>query len=39
MRADLTAQGQHTRLPSRALVLEHGGRKVALVQDPDRWLS
>ena len=31
-RADRTAQGQHTRLFSRALVLERGGRKVALVQ-------
>lgn len=31
-RADRTAQGQHTRLQSRALVLESGGRKVALVQ-------
>lgn len=31
-RADRTAQGQHTRLHSRALVLESGGRKVALVQ-------
>ena len=31
-RQDRTAQGQHTRLFSRALVLERGGRKVALVQ-------
>ena len=31
-RADRVAQGQHTRLFSRALVLERGGRKVALVQ-------
>ena len=31
-RADRTAQGQHTRLGARALVLESGGRKVALVQ-------
>ena len=31
-RADRTAQGQHTRLYSRALVLERDGRKVALVQ-------
>jgi neutral ceramidase len=30
-RADRTAQGQHTRLHSRALVLERDGRKVALV--------
>ncbi|HVE67077.1 MAG TPA: neutral/alkaline non-lysosomal ceramidase N-terminal domain-containing protein, partial [Solirubrobacteraceae bacterium] len=30
-RADRTAQGQHTRLHSRAVVLENGGRKVALV--------
>ena len=30
-RADRTGQGQHTRLFSRALVLERGGRKVALV--------
>jgi neutral ceramidase len=30
-RADRTAHGQHTRLWSRALVLERGGRKVALV--------
>ena len=31
-RADRTAGGQHTRLFSRALVLERDGRKVALVQ-------
>ena len=31
-RADRTAHGQHTRLFSRALVLERGGRKAALVQ-------
>jgi neutral ceramidase len=31
-RADRTAQGQHTRLFSRALVLQRGTRKVALVQ-------
>ncbi len=31
-RADRTAQGQHTRLFSRALVLEQGGRKFALAQ-------
>jgi neutral ceramidase len=31
-RADRTAQGQHTRLGTRALVLEQDGRKVALVQ-------
>ena len=31
-RADRTSHGQHTRLFSRALVLERGGRKVALVQ-------
>ena len=31
-RADRTAHGQHTRLFSRALVLQRGGRKVALVQ-------
>ena len=31
-RADRTGQGQHTRLESRALVLERDGRKVALVQ-------
>ena len=31
-RADRTAHGQHTRLFSRALVLERDGRKVALVQ-------
>lgn len=31
-RADRTAQGQHTRLQSRALVLERGPRRVALVQ-------
>jgi neutral ceramidase len=30
-RADRVAQGQHTRLCARALVLEQGGRKVALV--------
>jgi hypothetical protein len=30
-RADRVAGGQHTRLYSRALVLERGGRKVALV--------
>src|SRR5688500_19136737 len=30
-RADRVAQGQHTRLHSRALVLENRGRKVALV--------
>ncbi len=30
-RADRIAQGQHTRLHARALVLERGGRKVALV--------
>ena len=30
-RYDRTAQGQHTRLMSRAIVLEQGGRKVALV--------
>ena len=30
-RADRVAQGQHTRLFSRALVLERGGRKIALV--------
>jgi neutral ceramidase len=30
-RADRTAQGQHTRLQSRALVLQSGDRKVALV--------
>ena len=30
-RADRVAQGQHTRLQSRALVLENGRRKVALV--------
>jgi neutral ceramidase len=30
-RADRVAQGQHTRLWARALVLERGGRKVALV--------
>jgi neutral ceramidase len=30
-RADRVAQGQHTRLWARALVLEQGGRKVALV--------
>ena len=30
-RADRVAKGQHTRLFSRALVLERGGRKVALV--------
>src|SRR5688572_13618515 len=30
-RADTVAQGQHTRLQARALVLESGGRKVALV--------
>lgn len=31
-RQDRTSHGQHTRLFSRALVLERGGRKVALVQ-------
>jgi hypothetical protein len=31
-RADRVAQGQHTRLFSRALVMERDGRKVALVQ-------
>lgn len=31
-RADRTAQGQHTRLFARALVLQRGERKVALVQ-------
>ncbi len=31
-RADRVAHGQHTRLFSRALVLERGGRKFALVQ-------
>src|SRR3954468_2010656 len=31
-RADRTAHGQHTRLFSRAMVLERGGRKVALAQ-------
>ena len=31
-RADRTAHGQHTRLYSRAMVLERDGRKVALVQ-------
>ena len=31
-RADRVAQGQHTRLFSRAMVLERDGRKVALVQ-------
>ena len=31
-RADRVAGGQHTRLFSRALVLQRGGRKVALVQ-------
>jgi len=31
-RADRTGQGQHTRLGSRAMVLERDGRKVALVQ-------
>ena len=31
-RADRVAEGQHTRLFSRALVLERGGSKVALVQ-------
>ena len=31
-RADRTGHGQHTRLYSRALVLERDGRKVALVQ-------
>ena len=31
-RADRVAQGQHTRLHSRALVLRSGNRKVALVQ-------
>ena len=31
-RADRTAQGQHTRLFSRAMVLERQGRKFALVQ-------
>lgn len=31
-RADRTGQGQHTRLQSRAIVLERDGRKVALVQ-------
>ena len=31
-RADRTAQGQHTRLQSRALVLQRGARKVAMVQ-------
>jgi neutral ceramidase len=30
-RADRVAQGQHTRLWARSLVLEQGGRKVALV--------
>ena len=30
-RADRTAQGQHTRLHSRAIVLESGGQKLALV--------
>jgi neutral ceramidase len=30
-RADRVAQGQHTRLWARALVMEQGGRKVALV--------
>ncbi|MBA3327632.1 MAG: neutral/alkaline non-lysosomal ceramidase N-terminal domain-containing protein, partial [Solirubrobacterales bacterium] len=30
-RADRVAQGQHTRLQSRAVVLERAGRKVALV--------
>jgi neutral ceramidase len=30
-RADRVAQGQHTRLWARSLVLERGGRKVALV--------
>lgn len=30
-RADRVSRGQHTRLQSRALVLERGGRKVALV--------
>ena len=30
-RADRVARGQHTRLFSRAIVLERGGRKVALV--------
>lgn len=43
-RADRTAQGQHTRLQSRALVLERGPRKVALVQvdlfvTPAGWSS
>jgi hypothetical protein len=31
-RADRTSHGQHTRLYSRALVLDRAGRKVALVQ-------
>ena len=31
-RADRVAKGQHTRLFSRAMVLERGGRKFALVQ-------
>ncbi len=31
-RADRVAKGQHTRLHSRALVLQRNGRKVALVQ-------
>ncbi|MDQ3644113.1 MAG: neutral/alkaline non-lysosomal ceramidase N-terminal domain-containing protein, partial [Actinomycetota bacterium] len=31
-RADRVARGQHTRLQSRALVLQRNGRKVALVQ-------
>jgi neutral ceramidase len=31
-RADRTSHGQHTRLGTRALVLEQDGRKVALVQ-------
>jgi neutral ceramidase len=31
-RADRTSHGQHTRLGTRALVLERNGRKVALVQ-------
>lgn len=31
-RADRIAQGTHTRLFSRAMVLERGGRKIALVQ-------
>jgi neutral ceramidase len=31
-RADRVARGQHTRLHSRALVLERDGRKLALVQ-------